>query len=139
MAAWWRAPKVKIGADEIVQTKKYQLAVTSDERFQTVAGVRWHFIVVSNALDDYARGEIEGGPDKDRRLISRNARSTVAIKTWGEIIEENRARLQFFQQRLEHSASEGEALKYLHEKHAALLKGVVDESDWVAEEAPGEA
>jgi hypothetical protein len=134
-----KAPKVKIGADEIVQTKKYQLAVTSDERFQTVAGVRWHFIVVSNALDDYARGEIEGGPDKDRRLISRNARSTVAIKTWGEIIEENRARLQFFQQRLEHSASEGEALKYLHEKHAALLKGVVDESDWVAEEAPGEA
>ncbi|NKE12509.1 hypothetical protein FVP47_07810 [Mycobacterium tuberculosis] len=35
-----KAPKVYIGADEIVQAKKYQLAVSSDERFQTVKGVR---------------------------------------------------------------------------------------------------
>lgn len=59
---------------------------------------------------------------------------TVQVMTWGELIQENRARLLFFQQRLEHSASEGEALQYLHEKHAALLKGVVDESDWAEKE-----
>lgn len=122
-----KAPKVKIGSDEIVQVKKYQLAVTSDERFQTVSGVRWHFIVVSNEYDDYARGEIEGGPDRDRRLISRNPRATVAIKTWGEIIEENRARLQFFQEHLQSSADEGQAVQYLRERHSELLKGVFED------------
>jgi Histidine kinase-, DNA gyrase B-, and HSP90-like ATPase len=124
-----KAPKVKIGADEIVQIKKYHLAVTSDERFLSVSGVRWHFMVVSNDYDNYAKGEIEGGPDRERRLISRNKHATVAIKTWGEIIEENRARLQFFQEHLQSSADEGQAIKYLRDRHSDLLKGVFDTSD----------
>jgi len=32
-----------IGADEITQAKRYAIAVTSDERFSSVDGVRWHF------------------------------------------------------------------------------------------------
>lgn len=124
-----KAPKVKIGADEIVQVKKYQLAVTSDERFQTVTGLRWHFIVISNAYDEYAKGEIDGGPDPERRLISKNSRSIVAIKTWGEIIEENRARLQFFQEHLQSSATEGQAVQYLRERHSDLLNGVFEVED----------
>ena len=119
-----KAPKVKIGAEEIVQAKKYQLAVTNDERFHTVKGVRWHFVVVSNTYDDYAKGEIDGGPDPDRRLVSRTGVSSVAVKTWGEIIEENRARLQFFQEHLQSSADEGQAIAYLRERHSALLEGV---------------
>lgn len=121
-----KAPKVRIGADEIVQAKKYQIAVTSDERFQTVKGVRWHFVVVSNAYDEYAKSEIDGGPDPDRRLVTRTGVATVAVKTWGEIIEENRARLQFFQEHLQTSADEGQAIDYLRERHSALLEGVFD-------------
>ena len=60
-----KAPKVKIGADEITQAKKYAIAVTSDERFSTVDGVRWHFWLVSNAYDDFAKHEIESGPDRE--------------------------------------------------------------------------
>ena len=61
------------------------------------------------------------------------------VMTWGDLIQENRARLLFFQQRLEHSAGDGEALKCLREKHAALLKGVVDEFDWAEEDPFSEA
>ncbi|CAN5391693.1 ATP-binding protein [soil metagenome] len=121
-----KAPKIVIGSDEIVQTKKYQQAVVGDERFSTVQGLRWHFIVVSNAYDAYAQNEINSGPDPDRRLIARTGTTTVAIKTWGEIIEENRARLQFFQEHLQHSADDSQALKYLQERHAALLEGVLE-------------
>ncbi|WP_415289095.1 ATP-binding protein [Brevundimonas sp. S1H14] len=124
-----KAPKVVIGSDEIVQTKKYQQAVVGDERFSTVPGVRWHFVVVSNAYDSYAQGEIDSGPDPDRRLIARTGTTTVAIKTWGEIIEENRARLQFFQEHLQHSADDSQALKYLQERHAAVLEGVLEPED----------
>lgn len=129
-----KAPKVNIGADEIVQAKKYQLAVSSDERFQTVKGVRWHFVLVSNAYDEYARNEINGGPDADRRLITKTGNATVAIKTWGEIIEENRARLQFFQEKLQTTADESQAIQYLRDRHSALLKGVFEEDASAVEE-----
>lgn len=122
-----KAPKVKIGADEITQAKKYAIAVTSDERFSTVQGVRWHFWLVSNSYDDFAKHEIESGPDRERRLIARGPRHIVGIKTWGELIEENRARLQFFQEHLQHSADESTAIKYLQEKHSQYLEGVIVE------------
>jgi hypothetical protein len=124
-----KAPRVKIGADAITQAKKYALAVLSDDRFRTVKGIRWHFWLVSNAYDEYARNEIETGPDVERRLIMKGTNVTVGIKTWGELIEENRARLQFFQEHLQHTADESSAIRYLQEKHAKFLEGVIVEAD----------
>jgi hypothetical protein len=123
-----KAPKVKVGSKEIVQAKTYAIAVTSDERFSTVPGIKWHFWIVANAYDQYAQAEIDSGPDPERRLISRGHNVTVGIKTWGELIEENRARLQFFQEHLQHTADESAAVRYLQEKHSKFLEGVfVDE------------
>lgn len=122
-----KAPRVKIGAKEITQAKQYAIAVTSDERFSTVDGVRWHFWLVSNTYDDFAKYEIEAGPDRERRLIAKGTRHIVGIKTWGELIEENRARLQFFQEHLQHTADESAAIKYLQERHSQFLEGVIVE------------
>ena len=122
-----KAPRAKIGSDAITQAKKYAIAVTSDERFSTVNGVRWHFWLVSNAYDEFARQEIENGPDRERRLVARGPRHIVGIKTWGELIEENRARLQFFQEHLQHSADESAAIKSLQERHSQFLEGVIIE------------
>jgi hypothetical protein len=119
-----KAPRVKISSKEIVQAKTYAIAVASDERFSTVPGIKWHFWVVSNDYDRYAKNEIDTGPDPERRLISRSPTSTVGIKTWGELIEENRARLQFFQEHLQHTADESAAIRYLQEKHHKFLEGV---------------
>lgn len=124
-----KAPKVKIGSDAITQAKKYAIAVTSDERFSTVDGVRWHFWLISNSYDDFAKYEIDSGPDRERRLIAKGPRHIVGIKTWGELIEENRARLQFFQEHLQHSADESAAIKYLQERHSRYLEGVIIEDD----------
>src|SRR3546814_16992924 len=93
------------------------MAVSRDERFHTVKGVRWHFWIVSNSYDDFARSDIEGGPDPARQLIHRKDNISVGIKTWGELIEENRARLQFFQAQLQHSAEESADIRYLQERH----------------------
>lgn len=122
-----KAPSVKIGADAITQAKKYAIAVLDDDRFKTVKGIKWHFWLVSNAYDDYARNEIESGPDPDRRLIMRKDNVLVGIKTWGELIEENRARLQFFQEHLQHTADESAAIRYLQKKHSKFLEGVIVE------------
>ena len=119
-----KAPRVKIGSKEIVQAKTYAIAVASDERFGTVPGIKWHFWIVSNDYDRYAMSEIDNGPDPERRLISRGPNMSVGIKTWGELIEENRARLQFFQEHLQHSADESAAIRYLQEKHSKFLEGI---------------
>jgi Histidine kinase-, DNA gyrase B-, and HSP90-like ATPase len=47
----------------------------------------------------------------------------------GELIEENRARLQFFQEHLQHTADESAAIRYLQEKHSKFLEGVFVEED----------
>ena len=131
-----KAPRVKIGADEMNQIKKYAQAVRADERFRTVKGIRWHFWIVSNDYDEMARYEIEGGPDPERRYIARTGDHTVGIKTWGEIIEENRARLQFFQEQMQHTVSESQAVEHLQEKYSRFLEGVI-RSDVDGEAAAG--
>lgn len=120
-----KAPKVKIGPDEMNQIKKYAQAVRADDRFSTVKGIRWHFWIVSNGYDEMAKYEIEAGPDPERRLIARTGDHTVGIKTWGEIIEENRARLQFFQEQMQHTVSESQAVEHLQEKYSRFLEGVL--------------
>lgn len=129
-----KAPKVTIGADEITQVKRYAIAVSRDERFHTVKGVRWHFWLVSNGYDEFAKADIEGGPDPARQLIHRNNNITVGIKTWGELIEENRARLQFFQEHLQHSADESAAIRYLQQRHSEFLEGVVEAEEELQEQ-----
>lgn len=124
-----KAPKVPLGPDETTQIKKYALAVSRDERFATVDGVRWHFWLIGNRYNEMVAAEIEGGPDPLRRLIQRTPRMQIGVKTWGEIIEENRARLQFFQEHLQHSADQNDALMYLKDKHSEFLAGVLDEDE----------
>ncbi|MEX2375145.1 MAG: ATP-binding protein [Dehalococcoidia bacterium] len=132
-----KAPSVKIGSAAITQAKTYAIAVLGDDRFKTVKGIKWHFWLVSNAYDDYARNEIEGGPDPERRLIMRRDNVIVGIKTWGELIEENRARLQFFQEHLQHTADESAAIRYLQERHSKFLEGVlVEEEEEEGTDAP---
>lgn len=132
-----KAPKVTIGADEIAQVKKYAQAVANDERFSTVKGLRWHFWVVSNAYDEYAEEDI-ASVDRERRLVRNSNGVTIGIKTWGELIDENRARLQFFQEKLDHRADESEAIRYLQERHSQFLEGVIVEGEHAEEgaEAP---
>jgi Histidine kinase-, DNA gyrase B-, and HSP90-like ATPase/Type I restriction enzyme R protein N terminus (HSDR_N) len=134
-----KAPKVKIGSKEIVQAKTYAMAVTSDERFSTVPGIKWHFWIVSNDYDQFAQSEIDNGPDADGRLVWRGPNVTVGIKTWGELIEENRARLQFFQEQLQHTADESAAIRFLQEKHSKFLEGVLVEEEQADDQEPSAA
>lgn len=128
-----KAPSVKIGSKEMTQVEEYAFAVVDDERFNTVEGVKWHFWVISNEMDSYARKKIEGGPNPKKKLINETDRMTVGVKTWAEVIEENKARLQFFQESLQHNAEESTAMKFLNDKHEKFLIGVVDE-DSVSED-----
>lgn len=131
-----KAPKVKLTSKELTQIKDYGLSVSRDDRYHRNKGVRWHFWLVSDAYDDFVQSEIEGGPDSERRLVHKSANLTIGVKTWGEILDENTARLQFVKEALEHNADDGQALAFLEEKHREFLEGVIIQEEDQASETP---
>lgn len=124
-----KAPKVKLTSKETTQIMDYALSVSGDPRYHRVNGVRWHFWLVSDEYDDYVQSMLEGGPDRERRLIHRTDKVSVGVKTWGEILDENNARLQFVKEALEHNADDGRALTFLEERHREFLEGVIIQDD----------
>ena len=123
-----KRPRVKIGDKETTQIEKYAISVADDERFRSVDGVRWTFWVVSDDVDPYATYRMD-----EEGVVSSKNNILVGIKTWGQIIEENKARLQFFQEKLEHQVDDATALAHLQQKYQSFLAGVVPESEDDAE------
>lgn len=125
-----KAPKVILGAKDMMQIESYALAVEKDARFNGGQGLKWHFWLVSDEYDEAVEARIQGGRDPRRRLITERPRVSVGVKTWSEIIEENQARLQFIKEALEHRVDDGQALAFLQERHGELIEGViVEEAD----------
>lgn len=124
-----KAPKVVINAAHLMQIEGYALAVEEDARFNRLDGLRWHFWVISDEYNKEVQARIRNGPDPQRRLIQRGERVMVGVKTWGEVLEENNARLQFVKEKLEHRVDDGQALAYLQERHREFLEGIMIEDD----------
>jgi hypothetical protein len=62
-------------------------------------------------------------------LIQKGERVSVGAMAWGEISEENNARLQFVKEKLEHRVDDGQTLAYLQERHREFLEGVLIKGD----------
>jgi hypothetical protein len=117
-----KAPKVVIGKNEINQIDEYALAVIDDERFKR-ENVKWVFWVISDDMDRFAENRIL---ENERQLgtIHRKGNVTIAIKTWAQVIGDNKARLQFFQEKLQHQVDDKSTLEYLRQRYDRFLKGV---------------
>ena len=119
-----KRPSVNIGEEEITQVEKYAISVAEDERFRRVDGIKWTFWAVSDDIEKYTTYRMD-----DKGIILSKGNITVGIKTWGQIIEENKARLQFFQEKLEHQVDDETALQHLRNKYQQILSGVVTETE----------
>ncbi|QGR93015.1 ATP-binding protein [Burkholderia multivorans] len=128
-----KAPKVPVAASEITQIESYAFSVMNDPRFKQV-DTTWVFWVISDELAPYAEHRVLDGAG----LIHTKDNLSIYAKTWGQVIEENRARLKFFQDALEVQVDHDASLKYLQERYAAYLEGVF-EGEEAAPENEGEA
>jgi hypothetical protein len=99
------------------QVKSYAIAVAQDERFKDTK-TKWVFWAISNEMTDEARrdsrqrGRLEGLVYDDEEL-----RITVWAKSWGQIIQDCKGRLNFFKEKLDYEASRASALTYLKKTH----------------------
>lgn len=115
-----KAPKVVIGQKEITQIENYAFAVAADERFRSI-NTKWTFCVISNDLNDYARkktnqkaysnGVIYRSDDKDENI-------TIVVKTWSEIFQECKHRMQFIKDKLDFNISSDQGFDHLKQKYS---------------------
>jgi hypothetical protein len=116
-----KAPKVRIDSKEISQIEGYAFSVVKDERFRSV-DTTWSFWVISDDYGDFAESRITDPSG----LIHTKDNVSIFVKTWAQILDANRARLQFFQEHLDFQADKGTAIDFLRERYSNFLKGVVD-------------
>jgi hypothetical protein len=94
-----------------------------DSRFSKV-GVTWNFWVISDELTPYVE-ELAG----EAGLLHTKPNVNIYAKTWGQVLDENRARLKFFQDSLQVQVDKPSSLKYLQERYADYLEGVYEVND----------
>ena len=121
-----KAPKVKINRDEITQLEEYAISVMKDERFKSV-NTTWVFWAISDDYGDYAEYRMEKTDGRTDGKIKQANNLSIWVKTWAQVLDENRARLQFFQERLEYEADKGASLQHLQERYSKFLHGVLVE------------
>jgi hypothetical protein len=131
-----KAPRVKIDKDEINQIEEYAMSVADDSRFRTANGIKWTFWVLSDDIGKHGEFRLKGSSNG---IIHQTGNISIGIRTWAQIVQENKARRQFFQEKLEHQADQGTALKYLQEKYEAFLSGVITEEPTAPEPEEGDA
>ena len=115
-----KAPKVSIGQKEIGQVEGYAFSVAKDERFLG-RRVKWEFWVISDQYGDYAENRIQD----DSGVVHDKENIRIFVKSWAQVLDENRARLQFFQEKLEFQATKQSAISHLQEHYAKFLEGVI--------------
>ncbi|MFP2923767.1 ATP-binding protein [Pyxidicoccus sp. 3LG] len=116
-----KRPKQSIDLTVAAQIQRYALAVAKDERFRDTT-TRWGFWAISNDVDEMVRG-MSRQRSRARGLFYEDEHLPIRVwvKSWGELLEECRGRLTFFQDQLKYSADRDTALDYLRRTHAKYL------------------
>ena len=102
-----KAPKVFINTDEISQIEGYAASIIEDICFRGVK-VYWGFLVISDEIGPHGTFRITNPLTGE---IPKRDNVTIYVRTWAQVIDENRSRLQFFQERLVFQADKGESLQ----------------------------
>jgi hypothetical protein len=116
-----KRPSQRVDASVADQVEKYALAVARDERFRDTK-TTWTFWAISNEIDEHVQMRARQ-MNRPEGIIVQNAepRITIWVRTWGQIIDACRARLNFYQKHLEYSADHDSALAHLRTIYGKYL------------------
>jgi hypothetical protein len=128
-----KRPKVPVDAKVANQIESYAFAVADDERFRDT-NTKWVFWAISNEIEESVRKK-SNQRNRPRDLLYEDdeGRIKIWVKTWGQVIQNCKARLEFFQRELKYSAERDSGLAYLRKVHEKYLPTYLVEED-LAEE-----
>lgn len=121
-----KAPKVPAGPKELAQIKAYAMAVAKDPRFAS-STTEWDFWLVTGEIDEVVRQEANQR-GRERGLVfepdlpdAPGAKVRVWVRDWGQIIDDAKRRLDYFQKSLQHDPSLDDARDYLRRNHGDVI------------------
>lgn len=121
-----KAPKVVATLTELNQIKSYAKAVAKDARFASSA-TQWDFWLVTSEIDDDVRQEANQR-GREQGIVfepdlpeAPGARVRVWVRDWGQIIDDAKHRLDYFQKSLQHDPSLDDARDYLRRNHGDVI------------------
>ena len=98
-----KRPKQRIDGRVHNQIVEYAITVRNDERFRDTQ-TEWHFWAVSNEMDQSVRA-LANQKNRAAGLLHDGTENVyVWAKTWAQIIQECKGRLEFFGNRLQYQA-----------------------------------
>lgn len=134
-----KAPKVPAGPKELAQIKAYAMAVAKDPRFAS-STTEWDFWLVTGEIDEVVRQEANQR-GRERGLVfepdlpdAPGAKVRVWVRDWGQIIDDAKRRLDYFQKSLQHDPSLDDARDYLRRNHGDVIP-----EGLLADQAPDDA
>ena len=124
-----KRPAKKICTKVLGQIEDYAIAVAKDERFRDTK-TKWVFWAISNEMTDEARRKARQR-DRPEGLVydDPELRITVWAKTWGQIIQDCKGRLNFFKEKLDYEANHDSALGYLKRAHEKYIPTCLTDED----------
>ena len=122
-----KAPRVRLTAKETGQIRGYAFSVAADERFRD-AKTRWAFWLVASEMDKHVTNETrQASLPRGMLYQSTDPDITIWVKTWSEIFDENKAKLKFFKDQMQHAVDQREAIQFVGDKYRHFLEGVLAE------------
>ena len=116
-----KRPNIRINADVAAQIEGYAFAVADDERFRSVPA-KWVFWAISNDMDQVVTRKVS---QKDRAngilFQDEEQRITIWVKTWSQVINECKARLRFFEEKLNYTPDRDSSLEHLNSTYQKYL------------------
>ena len=125
-----KRPSQKITSAVLTQIESYAIAVANDERFKSIK-TKWTFVAISNEMDEHAQRKANQR-DRAKGIVFDDSELNIVVwaKTWSEVINDAKSRLQFVNKQLSYDATRDSARGYLKKAHAKFIPemNAVDES-----------
>jgi hypothetical protein len=120
-----KAPGITLGREELDQVEDYANTVLKNAAFATDKA-EWDFILVGTDYDDVVENRVPEDARDTGRFFNpapRSGRPRVRgyVRRWRDILDENRGRLAFMTDNLEHDPTIEEGLGHIREQYADLL------------------
>ncbi len=116
-----KRPKDALGQEETTQIRKYAFTVAKDERFKT-SRVNWEFVLLGNDLDEFVQQETSSTKLPEGCLWEGNG-VRIWVRRWADVLNDARARYEFFREQLRLEASREKGLASLRQRYEHLFTG----------------
>ena len=112
------------GIVDLFMTRKVPSA-RADERDYLVVELKAPSVKINHDLMPFAKEEVSSS-DRPYGMLHRKDGLQIWVRTWSEILNDCRTRLQLFEKELNYNADRDESLEYLQKTYAKILAGNED-------------